>query len=87
MPVGEHSVLVRRDGYRDHVETIFVEGGSSLQKEYSLEKNRGFWWYTLRGTGVVAVTTTIAWLAGAFDGPEVPEGPTPLPDPPAPPKR
>jgi hypothetical protein len=87
VPVGEHTVLVRREGYQDHVETILVEGGSSIQKEYGLEKKRGFWWYALRGTGVVAVGTTIAWLAGAFEDGTSEQSPSPLPEPPNPPSR
>lgn len=87
VPVGEHSVLVRQEGYEDQVEVVRIEGGSRVVREYSLQKKKGIGWWVIRGTGAVAVGSGIAWLAGAFDSnPSGTETLDPLPDPPPPPQ-
>lgn len=83
LPVGRHSLLLLRPGYRDLREIIEIRPGSVTERTFEMRRNKGPLWYGTRGA--VLVGGVVAYLV-TRDDPDKSSGVPPLPEPPAPPQ-
>jgi len=84
LPVGaQHLLVVRADGYQTWTEELTFTPNATLQRPYTLEKNKGVLWYATRGAVVAAGVAAV--VIGTRNSP--PSQPEPLPGPPDPPTK
>jgi hypothetical protein len=81
IPIGAHSVVVKAPGYQSVTEQITISPGATLERSYTLKKNRGATWYAAIAAGAAAVVGGVLAIAGG--GGTTPE--EPLPEAPPPP--
>jgi hypothetical protein len=82
--VGTYALTISKSGYEDYVEQITVEPDRALDMQVSLDRKRGWGWWTTRiGVGALAVTLLAVGLNSGGDGGTT--GAPDLPEPPAPP--
>jgi hypothetical protein len=78
-----HVLAIHADGYEDWTEELTISPNATLERSYSLDKEKGAMWWMLRGGAVLGAGAAIYWLGQSSDGP--PPVDEPLPGPPAPP--
>jgi hypothetical protein len=78
-----HNILLRAEGYEDWAEVIHITPGSTLERDYTLQKGKGFGWWAkwIGGAAALVGVGAVSVLGGDEAG-----GPTPLPGPPDPPE-
>jgi hypothetical protein len=82
--VGEHSLTVSKNGHHDLVRKVQIDPGVPKEIEVSLQRRRGWRWWTSRvGLGVATVGLVAIGLSSGDDTPGGQDAPLPLPpDPP-----
>jgi hypothetical protein len=76
VPVGKRELMVAKKGFKDRRETITIEPGARLVRDFELDARGGRRWYIAGGLAVTGIVWAL--LSGSDD-------PVPLPDPPPPP--
>jgi hypothetical protein len=81
--VGQYTLSLSKSGYHDYVEVIQIQPNKTLDRDFSMDRQRGkSWWLYRIGAGVAAGTLMAFTLAG---GDKTAAEPEPLPGPPPPP--
>jgi hypothetical protein len=82
LAVGQHFLVLRRDGYENQAETLVISPASTLERTFTLRKRKGWMWKLTRiGAPLVAVVTAVAVIVGS-GGEDTSEQPLPGPPPP-----
>jgi hypothetical protein len=87
IPVGPHTLVLERDGYKTLTDTLTISPNSWQERTYRLEKKRGKGFYAWVGAGTVAVVGGLVALVASGSSGDSGTTPTPLPGPPPPPAR
>ncbi len=84
VPVGQHTLVLTRSGYKDYTETIQVQPDDKLNLSLSMSRDRDKkWWLWRVGAVAVAGVLLAVGLSGGED--DAPPEPTALSEPPEPP--
>jgi tetratricopeptide (TPR) repeat protein len=82
VPVGDHSLLLRKSGYENLMKSVDIRPGTDHRiEDVRLSRIRNWWWWTWRVGGPAAVAITSFALLGGQEEP----GSDELPGPPGPP--
>lgn len=87
LAVGPHRVEVSAPKHRTLTETVTITPGATLERSYSLTRNRGARWYVTRGALAVGVGVGLGLLVGHGNGQGGTTAESPLPAAPPPPSR